>query len=111
MTYQEMEQVIRSITYKPRTFINLSRHYACDNVILQVAFVGVPDAENPTSPTQINSQYSMSPRMFEHMERRDFIHLVHSQIVKMEMHEVDEFFKIDDKHFREPHPERLNHDR
>lgn len=39
------------------------------------------------------------------MHFRDFVYEIHQHIKAFELHEMDEWFKIDGEHFNDPHPE------
>lgn len=51
---------------------------------------------------------TVSPHIYRDLDAARFIAWVRSVVIELEMHEHDEWFKVDGKHLTEPHPETVS---
>lgn len=92
--------VLERLHYKPGWKFSIMRNTESGFMTLVVQ-AAVENVEAPHEKVQINMTETVHPEMTDD----EFINTVCSAICKMEMHEVDEYFKVDGRHYREPHPE------
>lgn len=107
--------VITRILYKPGWTVRFSQgNY--DNYDLRIMHNEVPDSSkfkeldsysneeflNERMPLTLNS--SIHIETFNKMNAGEFFNFVFEQIRAAEMHEIKEWFKIDGKYLRNPHP-------
>ena len=59
----------------------------------------------------ITSIDTIDPIHFDRMDREHFLYIIYNMCKRLEMHELDEHFKIEGKCFRDPHPERNKDER
>lgn len=93
------------IKYKPGYAFNITRVSPDNSVYLDMYMLDITahvlDAANPTEKIRLNFSAAFDPQDIN----LPFEEFVLNQIKIMEMHEVNEWFKIDGFHLNEPHPE------
>jgi hypothetical protein len=68
----------------------------------------VTDVYHTERTTTVNLRKNFNTNMFFDMLSSfelEFTNFVHRAIVELEMHEIDEWFKVHGRHVRDPHPE------
>lgn len=99
---------LRRITYKPRTVFSwnceLNSVGTPEKLLLNVRMT-VADADNPSRETKINTSGMMDFRTFKMMEFPEFYRWVWQLCRNLEVHELNEFFKVDGKAPFDPHRE------
>lgn len=108
MTIQEANNIINSVTYK-NIYFKIRQDIYTDNIILSTA-IKVKDAcsgydFNMAPEITIKSTQYFVPQYFNHIEKEEFIYILYNECKRMELHELDEHFKINGKCFKDPHPE------
>ncbi len=105
MTLDEVYTLFeKRLSYKPNTMFSVSLGICRDCLEVRGA-QRVPDADNPV---KIASQYFLwtcDLEFLHRMNEADFIGMLRRQIVDFEMHEINEFLRIDGKFVVDPHPE------
>ena len=109
MTLERALQLTAKISYKSQ---DMQRDWLvltvmdCGSAALMVNFFR-PDSDDPTGqrPAIIGSSKMINALDLERWNDRDFLHFVRECIRDLELHEVDEFFKVDGEHFVNPHGE------
>ena len=109
-----MTTLLEHLTYKPgyRFRFRARPLPQGDDVELYVE-ADVPDSEKPTHtvPAHLRTVKLLHRHRWSHHEvamfdRDQFLWTVRSFLVEMEVHEVDEWFRLDGAPVHEPHPER-----
>lgn len=104
-TYQRLLDIVKRITYKPGWKLHLMW---TENQPYYVSFflrMQVPDLK---TQAPINLQFAETAALDFFMHKHeDFIlrMWIYPFILKAEEHELREWFKVDGKHFIDPHPE------
>lgn len=106
---ERIHGIIKRIQYKPNIAISAHLDYATDFIMCRVSGQ-VQNADNFNETANISTIQSQNIRTFEVMTDDQVVHFFYRMIRHFENHEIDEFFKIDGQHFRDPHPE-LKQDR
>jgi hypothetical protein len=105
MTLERALQLTAKISYKSQ---DMQRDWLVLTVIdggsvaLMVNFLR-PDSDEPSQTSVIGSSKMIDALDLERWDDRDFLRFVRECIRELELHEVDEFFKVDGKHFINPH--------
>ena len=135
MKVPELLELLKRITYKPGFRItvdpsipyavgfqfshqvpNADRKYAVETGFTGKGGFGYGDfyetvptdvlySELPSHATVGRSE-SLDYGLLEHMNEQDLLRWLFQQIDILEDHEQEEFFKVDGKHFIDPHPEK-----
>lgn len=103
-TFYRLNALITRITYKPGTRFSVHL-FPGDRVANIVIELSVYNADNPDEWTKLAS----SAYINEFDLRESDGHIVNrilKRIRGMEEHETDEFFRVDGKHWNNPHPEK-----
>ena len=111
MTISEAWSIINTeIKYKNSYF--KIREDVSTGMIVIVAFLPVKDACSgdsyelaPIMPVMSADHYEY--RFFESMSKEMFIDLIYRMCMRLELHELDEHFKVNNTCYKEPHPERI----
>jgi hypothetical protein len=109
-TFEDILHEVRKFTYKPGWRIIAHREpskMAPDAFVITV-IAKVPNVDNPDEMIEIGrpNMYTLADIASASYEWKDYFHhMVLALIRKIEMHEIDEWLKIDGKNFRNPHPE------
>lgn len=108
----EVRRVLERITYKPLWKITVSQAHVSDEYLFCLAYKA-PDAmrayrdaenvHNPYTWTKIITTYATHPANVRTEE--EVLETVKSLIRQAEVHEQNEWLKIDGKHVTDPHPE------
>lgn len=102
MTLTEAQQIIEGITYKIGTTVRIIRSYNTDIIQLGVGTIK-PDVltfkENPLINT-----ITITPEYLVQMTEKDLIREIKYIIVRLELHEVDEWLKYKGVCVTNPHP-------
>jgi hypothetical protein len=103
MTPQEIEAFIDRITYKPGWEVAYvwSPHPPGSFVLTVYTSVNLPDSRNPGKTVPFTNGIAISPPDFL-SEQRLLLH-IRSMFLAAEMHELDEWFKLDGVPAHDPH--------
>lgn len=104
MKLQEAHGLIEKITYKPGAVFMIERCAVMD-VIRLVVTLQVVNAENPNEKIPINFQRVLREDHFTALNEKNFLAMIRASLLELEIHEVNEFFKIRGEHYIDPHPE------
>lgn len=121
--YGRLVEELKTITYKPGWSFKLlspkdrarfgdpfgddffGDDFLCELIITAT----VHDAYRPDRMIEVTSREVIDLRIVNMMVPPSngsiFASIVHHAITKLEMHEVNEFFRVNGKHFIDPHPE------
>ena len=101
MTGQYWENVLKRITYKKDVTFSIRDDWGNARFCMLVVSRVAEDVENPDVKIPLFYRESFP------MDIPDdaFIYLCYSAVRMFEMHELDEWFKVDGKHHKDPHPE------
>jgi hypothetical protein len=105
MTIQEAQIILNEeIVYKNTKFY-ITHDYSSDFVKFSVkdACSGYNYEISPTIEIKTNQIFDL--RHFHIMSKEEFIKIVYMSCRRLEMHELDEHFKINNKCLYEPHPQ------
>lgn len=104
MRTDEIEATLRRVSYKPgwRFTVDDRMHDDEVTIVLQHDTPDVNDPENIITVTTLTRGLRETYSNEEILLRG----VVPKLIRQMEYHEIDEWFKIDGKHVRDPHPEK-----
>jgi hypothetical protein len=109
--YNKINSILERLTYKPNVRIKCLHSSTRDSIEILLSG-SVPDADQPAAtvpwdqPTiTVVSIYTLAPQFILSQSEDALIHLLWHHVRKWEDHEAMEFFKIDGKHFKDPHPE------
>lgn len=103
MTLNEAQSIINSITYKPNTKLNIRMLSKDDHIVLTLTSTEI-DSNDNSKTILINNQYYFDPYGFKGIDKEYFLTVVKSTLVDAAKHEVDEWFKVNGKHYTDPHP-------
>lgn len=99
-----IDRINDRVTYKPGWKIELRQPLSTPwEVHLTVAGT-VPDVTTGL-PTTVYGTHRLPRDVFDNLPDDLVYDWIRGWIVEAEMHELDEFFKVDGRHFRDPHPE------
>lgn len=109
MMFEEARIILRKITYKPNIKLILERddfftknHYLKNETAKFMLECTVPDSTKPDHPEiVVVHNYVIDLMLFEQPE--EFIRWVYFKCQIVEMHELDEFFKVDSIMLKNPH--------
>lgn len=102
MNFAECKAVVSRITYKPNVKINVLEDrtlYGGPHLLLEFA-AHVSDVRTG-EPTTIHQRATYPLAALNGEEH--LVYFIHENVRRMEMHELDEWFKLDGVHFRDPH--------
>ena len=99
-----IEEIISRIKYKPNVTIRCYRELVFDDVVIEVCAL-VIDAEDFSKQITIISKGFFRTEAIQAMGEKELILAISRQLKVLELHEIDEFFKVDGKHIKDPHPE------
>lgn len=103
MEVKELEKICSEITYKPGSNIDCFLLPWGDEIEIRITIPTLGSAVDPTKqPSPIVSIIYIGRRL----DKNQVIHSIYQQIRMMEMHELDEWLKIEGKLFKNPHPEK-----
>lgn len=108
MKINEAREVLNTIVYKNAYFYLDMGIY--DEVLLRVK-LPVKDACSGYAYTvapeiKITSEQRFPIEHFQRIQKDEFLYLVRKMCQRLELHEVDEHFKVDGICYTDPHPER-----
>jgi hypothetical protein len=110
MTQEQVQQVLRRITYKPGTKLSLmtfddisallNKPTSPPAILLES---DVPNRDNPRETTRIVFQTALLPGEMEHLDERILLMRVRVMLLEWETHEAMEWFKLDGVRVHDPH--------
>jgi hypothetical protein len=101
MTFAEVESFVARITYKPQSTLTVWKNSSCDGISLLFTKYVVDVADNSRVIPLVNSYSSTYlPR-----DQEELIHMINTVVRTLELHEINEWLKLDGRCVVEPHPE------
>jgi hypothetical protein len=101
-----MEHLVSRLSYKPNT--KLSVMECSGGSIVVRFFMCVPDITRRVSDGfGVNNMVAMEPEHILNQTEDHLIHVIQAMIVQTEMHEVDEWLRVEGVPVRDPHPDWL----
>jgi hypothetical protein len=94
---------VKHMTYKPGYKFQAQMPVERDEVIV-MAFATVPDVNDPTRTTQVYQSRTFPGRLIDSGGPEVWMAMLHSLVVDLELHEVDEWLKFGGARYRDPHP-------
>lgn len=94
---QAVRDVLKRFTYRP------GWKFSVDSGLLRV-YMTVTDANPPHGEMDLTFSQPIPPHIYEGF---DWIRWLYDQLRTVEMHELQEFFRIDGRVVFDPHPELL----
>lgn len=100
MTYDNLKQLVNTLTYKPGTYFECRK--ATPHIPKHVIVIKIPvvDIRNQRSTYNFLSIY-VDPID----DREEILSNLYTQLKRWELHEIDEFFQTNGISVVEPHPE------
>lgn len=106
---ERVRALLERVTYKPGWRIKVSRptdrglHNYWEPVTIQAQYPTVD--VNTLETIMLNLHHQIDIHTAEEVSEDILVDLISHIIKGFEMHEFDEWFKLDGKHVRDPHPE------
>lgn len=101
------QNILDRITYKKNVKLFISRHHSSDAIFFKIA-AQVPDSENQENFIEVYTVHLWEEKYLSQLSLEELklriISDAYYLIRKYEEHEVNEFFNIDGKHYKDPHP-------
>lgn len=106
MKFEDAQLLLeKRLTYKSGYGISVHKNPYKASILVSI-FMTEPDSNNPKrEPGPVGSTYEIIFSDFRSMSEEEFLNRVYSQLFKMEEHSVKEWFRVDGKCFKDPHPE------
>lgn len=101
MTLNELEDLLATISYKPGYLFKVLQEESYDLVSIRFSYFA-KDAENPEN---IISLVSKTTLVLPLPEKEVVLSEIKLLIKTAELHEMNEWLKVDGKHLTDPHPE------
>ena len=102
MSLEEAEAVLKRVSYKP------GYHFEISAIGLRVDLMLVqlqrPDADGGDRKLDLVCRCPLPADQLESLDEAGLIMLVSQQAAWLELHEMDEWLRLDGKRLREPHP-------
>lgn len=101
---KKVHDCVDRITYKRDTVIIVSPMASLDEIAITIS----RNVECSSGSGKVNALRSSEIYFYQYLLNVDPEELcgrIYSLIKRFELHELDEWFKIDGKHYRDPHPE------
>ena len=105
MTLDDLQALCSRLSYKPNSHLSARRESWGDFVTIRVA-LSVPDVEQPEKLAPVTASYSLSLAELAHWTEDHAIRFIQTQWRRLELHEGDEFFRLDGRPVTDPHPEQ-----
>lgn len=103
MTFAEAKEFCSKLSYKPGSSFVFDICRDANAYKFNIGLM-VTDASHQIEQTMIRYTSKMNPENLARMTKDSFLMLIRKELINMETHEVDEFFRYDHKHVTEPHP-------
>lgn len=110
MTPDQAIRFVTRLTYKPKYRFRASvlddfmgRH--ADDCVEFTLMGDAPDAQGSVAVAEITSRTTIPTRALTDMDEAQLAAAMYELALSLERHELEEWLRIDGKHFREPHPE------
>lgn len=100
ITRKDLQEVLDSITYKPGYFFKIQSQPL--GIILEAKF---PDSDNPFKKVSVSSYEGFPYNSLRGIDRDYIIDAAFRIAKRFENHEVEEWFKVNQKHHINPHPD------
>ena len=100
-TLESVTAYVARYTYKPGARFTVSTHEHSYGFIAIMLIIEVPDAEHPGQLTRVVNMQSVEPGM----PMEVLPQLIRELVRKAELHEIDEWLRLDGARVHEPHPE------
>lgn len=97
----KVQRALSRLSYKPTFRFEAFQSSDGDQIEIRIVHVA-PDSRDGFTPIPLTS-FSIFNADAAHLDEAVF-YLVRRQIHEMELHEIDEWLKIDGKHVKNPHP-------
>jgi hypothetical protein len=110
MTIREAQQILEEIKYKNFKFnisMMLNTHLIIIKATAPVIDACSGDEYSNSRIIPITTSQTIDHVHFDKMDREHFIYTIYNTCKRLEMHELDEHFKINGECFRNPHPESI----
>jgi len=98
MTYQEAEQMVKRITYRPASVISMTETHRGTEVSIQL---GIIDIHGKGANSSLTGSYKIDLSCVK--SETQMIQAVWEAIERIERHERQEWLKIDGQQFYNPH--------
>ena len=95
--------ILDRITYKPDTCIKWG--FEGSGLWINITHTVLDITSKDEMPCVVGGRHGLDQLDLCGMEERHLIHWVRSQLERLAVHELDEWFKVDGIHVRDPHPE------
>lgn len=104
MKLKDLEDLLKRITYKPE-FQMICRIESCADLI-DIRFSRmVKDATGMQKGyIPLYQIISFTGDALEHMDEKEMLMRIYNGLIEFEIHEMNEWLKVDGKCFKEPHP-------
>lgn len=105
-----VQQFLARITYKPGWKFIALMHPSCDQIKIHLSYLA-RDArlENNEGEITLTSITIIHPHSPTELTEENLRSAIIRQILQAEMHERDEWLRLDGKHVTDPHPELTHH--
>lgn len=106
ITLDDVNEIVAGLTYKPNWTIDLEERWGAISLVLRMH---VPDATKPAGSGEMVEACggrTLDLYRMKMMSRRAFLDWVFEEIMAMERHEAQEWFRLRGELVRDPHAER-----
>jgi hypothetical protein len=105
-----VRKLIERVTYKPDYSLVVASEFPVSGVQFPVLiqfniFHPEPDVNHPSATAMISYGARLDEDHLEQMSDAQILEWIYHQLVKREIHEVREWFRMDGVPVRDPHPE------
>lgn len=106
MTANDFCDLVKMISYKPgwRLMATLDENFLRGTVLFHLQHDAIDSADRKSKTQVMLSEY-VGPEMLEAWTRPRAIDWIGAQIKRAEIHELEEFFRVNGTHVNDPHPE------
>lgn len=102
MTLEEAQEILAGVEYKPGTYFSLHRDDQ-ENIFRFNLAMHVQDVLEPENKILVTQSSRWNAALIRGMSERQFCRMIRENFVGMEMHEVDEWFKLRGDRIYDPH--------
>lgn len=105
MSIAEAVAIVARLTYKPGWKLHAQIIKETDRMVFHAGKVE-PDAEGVNSPSDVSYASVLTAEALARMDERGFLAWIFDVVSQRELHEVEEWLRLEGRPLREPHPER-----
>lgn len=105
MTFEEAKALLGNISYKPHYSLRLTRLLSDDCILLEVKHCELDSTGKDVGSINLLSGTAITEATLSRLTGDRFILWIRETLLVTEVHELDEWYKIKGKCYRDPHSE------